>query len=653
MNLNLFKISDVKNDGEHNMSTAWLPARYVVCMLAFLGVTFNYILRVNINFALVAMVKHNPVTVTHTPSHTPSDAFNRFQGDVLMGPQEIVIPAIDISTHNDAVNASQGDDSLQSVYTCPAPANDTTSHTTYNGNLPWDEWTQGLVAGAFFYGNVVSQLPGGRLAELWGPCRVLGGALLSASIFTLMQPVLARVSYILLIFARIMVGLSLGVTSPANHALLSGWAPPMERSTLSAIIYAGVPAGTVVAFPVSAYIIDNLGWEAVFYIQGALTLVWCLAWFFIVTDSPASFRWITNHERNYIITSIGDTKSKKRSAVPWKAVVTSLPVWSVVAGSFGHNWGFYTLLSAVPLYTKTILHQDIKSNASVSGLPFVGMWVMSLAGGVVCDWCQQRWGTSTIAVRKTSHFFANMGPAVCVVGLMCAGCDWHLTVALLVVGVAFKGLIFSGHYISPIDLAPNFAGTLLGITNTIGNVPGFLAPMINGAIINNQQTLPQWRIVFFITAAIYVLDTVIYLVFASAEVQPWNNSQLQHPESGETREDQHSADKTTSHQRDSHLSQINDYREESENTSKHKAVFSEGNYADLKNLKRTGSNSNIREGTACEEGNHSCPDGERLQCPGRQGDSADGKSVEGATMAQFTAKTKGKGHLNPAFNINE
>jgi hypothetical protein len=47
-------------------------------------------------------------------------------------------------------------------------------------------------------------------------------------------------------------------------------------------------------------------------------------------------------------------------------------------------------------------------------------------------------------------------------------------------------------------MAPNFAGTLLGITNGFGNTMGFLAPAITGYIINANQDLAHWRTVFFI-----------------------------------------------------------------------------------------------------------------------------------------------------------
>lgn len=90
-------------------------------------------------------------------------------------------------------------------------------------------------------------------------------------------------------------------------------------------------------------------------------------------------------------------------------------------------------------------------------------------------------------------FAANVGPALCLVGLLFVRCDWWATVALMSLAVTAVGAIYSGHYVNPIDLAPNFAGTLSGIVNTAGNVPGFLAPMTAGYIINNQVRRADWE----------------------------------------------------------------------------------------------------------------------------------------------------------------
>ncbi|XP_076050338.1 putative inorganic phosphate cotransporter [Oratosquilla oratoria] len=497
--------SDAGKD-EKQEKSCYIPARFVVSFMAFMGIMFNYILRVNVNFALVAMVKHGNASSTSS--------------------------------------GGGGEEELEDSDVCGFRAEMSESHGTYNGDLEWDEWTQGLVAGAFYWGNIITQLPGGRLAELYGPRRILGGAIATAAFLTVLLPSSARISPILFIAVRMLIGFVLGVCSPSTHALLSKWAPKMERSVMSSVIYAGGPAGTIVAFPLAATIINAFGWETVFYVQGAMTLLWCLSWFFIVADSPNTFRWITEDEKNYINESLGSNNTGKARSVPWKKVATSMPVWTIIVAALGNNWGFYTFLTAVPLYMKTMLHQDIKANALVSGLPYLGMWIFSLFIGTLGDFLQRKEILKTTMLRKIANTIANLGPALCLVGLWFTECDRLGTVSLLFVAVSLTGAIFSGHYVNAIDVAPNYAGTLCGIVNTLANIPGFLAPMTVGALINNQQTFERWQMVFNITAGIYLVQAVLYLIFGTAQEQSWNSESIcSDPESPAPRNDDEGHDK--------------------------------------------------------------------------------------------------------------
>ena len=79
---------------------------------------------------------------------------------------------------------------------------------------------QGLILGSFFYGYVLTQIPGGRLAELWGGKWLYGLGVLVTAFFTLITPWAANTSVYLLVAVRIMEGLGEGVTFPAMHAML-------------------------------------------------------------------------------------------------------------------------------------------------------------------------------------------------------------------------------------------------------------------------------------------------------------------------------------------------------------------------------------------------------------------------------------------------
>ena len=76
-----------------------------------------------------------------------------------------------------------------------------------DGEFAWDEYKQGIILGSFFWGYVLTQIPGGRLAELFGGRKLLGYGILSTSIFTLLTPFAARASDTLLIFCRVLMGL--------------------------------------------------------------------------------------------------------------------------------------------------------------------------------------------------------------------------------------------------------------------------------------------------------------------------------------------------------------------------------------------------------------------------------------------------------------
>ncbi|MPC09613.1 Sialin [Portunus trituberculatus] len=248
-------------------------------------------------------------------------------------------------------------------------------------------------------GYLWTQIPGGRIAELFGARRVFGGALTAASLLSLLIPFTARANAAPLIANRILLGIS-EVCSQA---------------------------GTVVAYPLSSALITSLGWESVFYVQSCITLVWCFAWFMLVADSPYVDTKITDAEKKYIIAAIGDDKDRK------------------------------------------------------------------------------------------------LGPAACLMGITFLHCDRTSTIALFTLATTLQGGIYTGFMVNHIDIAPNFAGTLFGMTNAMGTIPSWVGPLIAGSLTKNQQTFEQWNKVFYIAAGIYVANALFYLGFASGKVQPWNH----------------------------------------------------------------------------------------------------------------------------------
>lgn len=70
-------------------------------------------------------------------------------------------------------------------------------------------------------------------------------------------------------------------------------------------------------------------------------------------------------------------------------------------------------------------------------------------------------------------------------------------------------------------MAPDFAGTLMGISNCVATIPGIFAPYVVGLLLRNGVSLESWAIVFYISSGIYVFGAIFFAVFGSAKLQPW------------------------------------------------------------------------------------------------------------------------------------
>lgn len=74
--------------------------------------------------------------------------------------------------------------------------------------------------GSFFYGYVLTQVPGGRLAELFGGKLVFGLGVLMTAVFTLLTPIAAHTNFVVFMIVRILEGMAEVSFLQSNQSLL-------------------------------------------------------------------------------------------------------------------------------------------------------------------------------------------------------------------------------------------------------------------------------------------------------------------------------------------------------------------------------------------------------------------------------------------------
>lgn len=98
-------------------------------------------------------------------------------------------------------------------------------------------------------------------------------------------------------------------------------------------------------------------------------------------------------------------------------------------------------------------------------------------------------------------------------------------ITLFTLAMGTMGGFYPGMKLSPLDMSPNYAGTIMAVTNGIGALTGILGPFLVGVLTTNTS-LYEWRIVFWIAFGVFNITNIVYVIWASGEVQPWNEPHL-------------------------------------------------------------------------------------------------------------------------------
>ncbi|XP_011136640.1 sialin isoform X1 [Harpegnathos saltator] len=496
-----------------------LNCRQVLSIMVILGFMLNYMLRVNLTIAIVSMVTaSNSSLSSHANESALVDecgARATVTSDVSPIGDTRGPPQIDVDAAANRVNEANST-ALLSAF--PQRYREERPQIKY----PWNEYEVNLILGSFFWGYICTELPGGRLAEIIGTKRVFGYSMLISSFITLLTPLAATLGYEVVAALRVVLGFMLGATWPAIQPMTARWIPPMERSKFVSNMMAS-SLGAAITMPICGYLIASLGWESVFYVTGAIGIIWSVAWFLLVFDSPSQHPRISHEERCYIEDSIGTTATTKHLPVPWRSVLTSGPVWAIVVTHACSVFGYFTVVNQLPTYMKYILHFNIKENGLLSSLPYLGKYIFAVSMSALADYLRRTNKLSVTAIRKLFTTFAVLIPSILMVFQAYYGCDRTASVAIFTVALTINGGVTAGYLGNGLDIAPNFSGTIFGIANTFSSLGGFISSFMIGTITYQNQTYTQWTIVFWTLAAMYCIGAIVFVTFGTGELQKWNN----------------------------------------------------------------------------------------------------------------------------------
>ncbi|GAB1861750.1 Vesicular glutamate transporter 2 [Camponotus japonicus] len=470
-----------------------VPARVVLYMLSFSGFLVSFMMRTDINIAMVAMAK------------IPSTMNNE---------------TIAASSHCYIIsNASHVE-------------NKTIIRPEEDGEFEWSPAIQSAILSSFYWCYILSQMLGGVLTQYFGTKTIFGGSQVVTAVCSLLMPTAAKIHYGAMIALRSIQGIASGLTWPAMYAVIGHWIPPVERSRFMSS-FQGFSIGIGLTYPLCAFIIVHFGWRVVFYTTGSIGLVWCIFWYFCAFDTPASHPRISKLELRYIQECVRNQVigANEDLPVPWKSILTSWPAWAIGITTFGRIWVHYVFIIPGPMYMKTVLGFSIQANGILSGAPFICSYLSSVVFCYIADLLVTRQIMTLITVRKIFTALSQVVPGILVVLIGYLGCDIILVLIIWFIAVTLITAGYAGAMANIVDIAPNFAGPVLAFAQTIHMTASFLSPIAAGLLTQESQSLDAWRNVFAVTAGVSCSTYIAYQIFGTADIQAWNYPDQKYPQS--------------------------------------------------------------------------------------------------------------------------
>jgi MFS family permease len=283
--------------------------------------------------------------------------------------------------------------------------------------------------------------------------------------------------------------------------LIAQHVAPGRLTSANAWTGVGLSAGNGIGIFAGGLIIAHYGWHLLFFVFGALSLLWLVPWLLTDRPAPANTATVAGPDR----------------APGFAEMLSKREMWGAMCGHFCNNYSYFLVLSWLPLYLVKQQGFSLTTMAWLGGAVYLISSITGLIGARVVDGWIGR-GANINTVRKGTALTSLLIALVCM--LACASGNTAFAVAgLLGYGVANGLGFFSIFSIAQTLAGPGAAGKWMGLQNGFGGLAGVLSPIITGASIDATG---DYRVAFLIAAASAVLGMLCWgVVVRKVEPVGW------------------------------------------------------------------------------------------------------------------------------------
>ncbi|HYI84344.1 MAG TPA: MFS transporter [Acetobacteraceae bacterium] len=373
----------------------------------------------------------------------------------------------------------------------------------------------GFASGVFFIGYILLEVPSNLALHRFGARRWLARIMVSwgivALLFTWVQ------NFEQLVVLRFLLGVAEAGFFPGAILFLSLWVPSQYRGRILMLFYLAQPLTTVIGAPFAGWLIQQdevffglAGWRFMFFgVAIPAIIVGIIAWFYL-RDKPADAPWLTKEEQVWLTDSIAAERKvteKSEKHVSVRFAFSSGRVWMLSFIYFGFIYGLYALAFFLPtiiegFQTAAGTEFDVFQKGLITAIPYLP------AAIAMYFWSRD-------ASRRGLRTWHIAGPAVLgavTIPLALFAGSPAATIAVITLTAMSIFAALPNFWTLPTKFLTGVAAAAgVALINTIGNLAGFSAPFVTGAV---ADWTGGYEIPMMIVGGVMLVSAILMVVLA-------------------------------------------------------------------------------------------------------------------------------------------
>jgi sugar phosphate permease len=379
----------------------------------------------------------------------------------------------------------------------------------------FDKVTMGIIFSMFTWGYALFQVPGGWMGDKFGPRNVLT---IIVTYWSIMTAATAHcVGVISFSIVRFLFGIGEGGAFPTATRAMQMWFTRAERGICQGVTHSASRLGAAIVPPITVAIMSAWGWRAVFYIFGAVGILWAIVWYITYRNMPEDNKGTNKAELAHIrgLDDQGNIRQlniPKKPTVPWGVLLKHPNMWAVMCAYFTYVYCLWIFLSWLPSYLVEYRGFTLVKMGIFASLPLFAGVIGDTVGGWLTDLLLEKTGNTKFA-RRSVAIVGMLGCGAFIVPAALTS-NAYVAVFCLTGAMFFLECIIGPAWAVPMDVGGEYSGTVSGMMNMAGNIGGALSPLVFGILV----TYLSWVAPFIVAAALLVIGACIWAFWLDPEV---------------------------------------------------------------------------------------------------------------------------------------